>query len=194
MENKDIKVYWSDTPAEIVERLLEQMDDRNFVSNNITLQFPNGFEVESAFVGKAVDDTDEWYFHGCTADMEGDIRINSLPDSWLSVAAALLKERLGIVLTDKQADIKEMYDTLYELISNNTEYLDWPNDEVSYIDDIDKILEGGAEQGSSAAEYYGNGDFTLKGLYEERAGLQLTVIKDLFNGFIKSVDGNGGED
>lgn len=190
MENKDIKVYWNDTPAEIVERLLEQMDDRNFVANNITLQFPNGFEVESAFVGKALDDTGEWYFHGGTEEMEGDIRIKSLPDEWLNITASLLEEKLGIVMTDEQKEIDDMYNMLGGLISSGSKYLTWPNDDVSYEDDIEKIFSGEADQGSAAAEYYGNGDFTLKGLYDERAKLQLSIIKDLFDGFIGSVEKN----
>lgn len=199
MEKKDIVVYWNDTKEEIVGRLLDLLEDRNFISSNISLKFPNGFEVESAFVGKSSDDKDEWYFHGWTEEMEGDIRIKSLPDEWLSIAATLLCQNLGIVMTGKQQKIDEMFTELSDLIYTQTEYLDWPNDDISYIDDIDKVLEGEADQDSAAAEYYGNGEFTMLGLYKERAGLQLSVIKELFGNFISMAnkeeeDAGDGED
>ena len=50
-------------------------------------------------------------------------------------------------------------------------------------DDIDKILDGEADEDSCAAESYGNGDWTLCELYEERANLQYKVISECMETF-----------
>lgn len=184
MEKLDIKVNWKDTPAQNVGKLLELAIEQGI---SIDMTFPNGFRVDNAQKSNKKSGN-EWLLSGASVEMEGTIRLASLPEQWISELHALLVTKLGIGMTDRQQRINEMYIELSHLIYNNTSYLKWPNDDVSYIDDVDKVLDGNCEEGDSASEYYGNGDFTLKGLYEERAQLQLKVIKDLFNGFVKMAE------
>ena len=183
MERKDIKVHWHDSSEDIVVALLELLEERNFFAADIKLTLPNGFEVESAFLVNNSQDCKEWLFHGADGNMEGDIRVASLPDEWLVNVASILKEHLGIKPNNRQKLIAKVFDTLYPIFMDEDQLVSLPNDELSWIDDIDKILDGEADEDSCAAESYGNGDWTLCELYEERANLQYKVISECMETF-----------
>ena len=183
MERKDIKVHWNDSSEDIVVALLELLEERNFFAADIKLTLPNGFEVESAFLGNNSQDCKEWLFHGSDGNMEGDIRVASLPDEWLVNVASILKEHLGIKMNERQSLIAKVFDTLYPIFMEEHQLVSLPSDELSYVDDIDKILDGEADEDSCAAEEYGNGNWTLCELYEERARLQLGIIHECMETF-----------
>lgn len=183
MKKKDIKVHWFDTAEDTVVALLELLEERNFMAADINLKLPNEFEVESAFLGDDLQGGKEWYFHGADGNMEGDIRVASLPDAWLINVASVLKEHLGIKPNNRQKLIAKVFDTLFPIFMDEDQLVSLPNDELSWIDDIDKILDGEADEDSCAAESYGNGDWTLCELYEERANLQYKVISECMETF-----------
>ena len=180
MKKKDVQINCQDTAAEKVAKLFELMGEDGSNPSGFKIMFPNGFGVESAQKTSGTrKSSGEWLLVGSSPEMEGTVRLNSLPEGWLSALSALLATKIGIAMSDRQSKINEVYGLFRDNIAANgiiTQLPGFPSEQVGWIEDIESVLAGDVEEGSHAAEFYGNGDFTLLGLYEERAGLQLEVI------------------
>jgi hypothetical protein len=183
MEKKDIQISCQDSAAEKVIKLLDLMSEDGSNPSGFKIMFPNGFGIEGAEkTASTRKSPGEWLLTGHSPEMEGSVKLTSLPDGWLSSLGALLATKMGIGMTDRQMKINEAYLTIKENINMGGVYAqlpDLPEEQIGWIEDIEKVLTSQAEEGSHAAEFYGNGDFTLLGLYEERAGLQLEVIEEI---------------
>lgn len=90
-------------------------------------------------------------------------------------------------MTKKQILIDKMYNALWDgdMLMEENMLVRLPSDEISWIDDIDKVLDGEDDEGSNARDYYG--DWSEEDLLVERARLQLIVIEECFETFMKRV-------
>ncbi len=80
-----------------------------------------------------------------------------------------------------------MYNALWdgEMLIGEDLLVPLPSDEISWIDDIDKVLDGEDDEGSNARDYYG--DWSESDLLAEKARLQLIVIEECFGNFMERV-------
>lgn len=192
MATKDRKIYWNEKAYDVVSELLGMLEERNLVAADLNLRIPNDMEAESVFKGPGIDGETEWFVHACSDSMEGDIRVASLSDDILLIWIKDLETYLGIVMSEQQKLIAKMYDYLFPMFMEEHELVKLPSDEISYIDDIDKVFNGECDDGDCASETYGNGDYGVMELYKIRADFQLFVIEECFDGFIKKAKNIAG--
>lgn len=85
----------------------------------------------------------------------------------------------------KRQLINDMFSAVSPLLMDYRCLINLPSDEISWEDDIQKVLDGEDEEGSNAREYYGN--WSEEDLLDEQARLQLGIIEECFETFMERV-------
>lgn len=85
----------------------------------------------------------------------------------------------------KRQLINDMFSAVSPLLMDYRCLINLPSDEISWEDDIQKVLDEEDEEGSNAREYYGN--WSEEDLLDEQARLQLGIIEECFETFMERV-------
>lgn len=85
----------------------------------------------------------------------------------------------------KRQLINDMFSAVSPLLMDYRCLIKLPSDEISWEDDIQKVLDGDDEEGSNAREYYGN--WSEDDLLDEQERLQLGIIEECFETFMERV-------
>jgi len=187
MEQKDRKIRWDEEAYDVLCDLFGMLEEKNLVAADITLPMPGKLEAETVFTGPDTTGGMEWYIHACSVEFEGDIRVASIDDNILWAMVSTLEDYFGIKMTPRQELIAKMYDTVYPMLMEEHGLVSLPSDEISWVDDIDKVFNHECEAGDCASEEYGNGDYTVNELYAIRADHQRTIIEECFETFMEKV-------